>query len=186
VQHLGIAKDTRDSLDEHLAAAHGADVLVTIGGASVGDHDLVGPVLKQRGMRLAFWKIAMRPGKPLMFGRLERTRVLGLPGNPVSALICARVFLAPLLTALLGQPSEPDQSMQARAAVPLGSNGPRQHYMRATVGPADDGVATVTPARSQDSFLLSPLAQSNCLIVRPPDAPAVPAGGSVPILLLDF
>src|SRR5262245_30490413 len=97
---LGIARDTRASLDTHIAQAADADVIVTIGGASVGDHDLVAPVLEARGMALSFWKIAMRPGKPLMFGRLGPSRVLGLPGNPVSAIVCARVFLVPLIRAL--------------------------------------------------------------------------------------
>ncbi len=104
-QQLGIARDTRADLDAHFARAHGADVIVTSGGASVGDHDLVGPVLQERGMTLAFWNIAMRPGKPLMFGRLGQSRVLGLPGNPVSSLICSRLFLLPLIRALLGQPA---------------------------------------------------------------------------------
>ena len=114
---IGIARDTRASLDEHFARADGADVIVTIGGASVGDHDLVGPVLQARGMALAFWKIAMRPGKPLMFGRLGPSRVLGLPGNPVSSLVCTRVFLIPLLRALLGQPArdaQPDPGPRRR------------------------------------------------------------------------
>jgi molybdopterin molybdotransferase len=184
-QALGIARDTRASLEQHFAQAAGADILVTIGGASVGDHDLVAPVLEARGMQLAFWKIAMRPGKPLMFGRLEGTRVLGLPGNPVSALICARVFLVPLIRALLGQPREDERLVQAHTAVAIETNGPRQHYMRATLEPGSGGLV-VTPARSQDSSLLAPLAQANCLIVRPSGAPAVAAGGIVPILQLDF
>ena len=102
---LGIARDTRESLDAYFAKAQDADIIVTIGGASVGDHDLVGPVLEARGMALSFWKIAMRPGKPLMFGRLGQARVLGLPGNPVSSLVCTRVFLVPLIRALLGMPA---------------------------------------------------------------------------------
>ena len=109
---LGIARDTRESLDAHIAKAGDADVLITIGGASVGDHDLVAPVLEARGMALAFWKIALRPGKPLMFGRLGDARVLGLPGNPVSAIVCARVFLVPLIHALLGRPDQ-GQGLQA-------------------------------------------------------------------------
>jgi molybdopterin molybdotransferase len=161
-------------------------VLVTIGGASVGDHDLVGPVLEARGMALSFWKIAMRPGKPLMFGRLGASRVLGLPGNPVSSLVCTRVFLVPLLRALLGQSTEDARPMQARAAVKLEANGPRQHYMRATSVPGKDGLAQVTPVRSQDSSLLAPLAQADCLLVRPPNAPAAAAGSLVPVLPLDF
>jgi molybdopterin molybdotransferase len=186
VVQLGIARDTRESLEAHLAKAGECDVLVTIGGASVGDHDLVGSVLKARGMTLDFWKIAMRPGKPLMFGRLERTRVLGLPGNPVSSLICTRVFLTPLLHALLGRPGAGERPVQARTVLAIQGNGPRQHYMRATTVAGSDGLPHVRPAHSQDSSLLVPLAQADCLIVRPPKAPPVPAGGLVPILPLDF
>ena len=183
---LGIARDTRESLDAHIAKAADADVIVTIGGASVGDHDLVAPVLEARGMALAFWKIAMRPGKPLMFGRLGHARVLGLPGNPVSAIVCARVFLVPLIHALLGRPGHSHGLQQARTAVALEANGPRTHYMRATSRTGPDGRSEVTPVRSQDSSLLSPLAQADCLLVRPVNAPAAPAGSSVSILPLDF
>jgi molybdopterin molybdotransferase len=183
---LGIARDTRGSLDAHIAQAVDADVLVTIGGASVGDHDLVAPVLESRGMELAFWKIAMRPGKPLMFGRLNTARVLGLPGNPVSAIVCARVFLVPLIRALLGRPDQDQGLQQARTAVQLEANGPRAHYMRATSRTAPDGRAEVTPVRSQDSSLLAPLAQADCLLVRPANAPAAPAGSQVQILPFDF
>ena len=185
-RQLGIARDTRASLDEHFASAEGADVIVTIGGASVGDHDLVGPVLRDRGMALSFWKIAMRPGKPLMFGSLKDARVLGLPGNPVSSLVCTRVFLVPLIRALLGIPAQDERHTQARAAVAIEANGPRQHYMRAITSPGPDGLALVTPVRSQDSSLLSPLAQADCLLVRAPNMPALAAGGLVDILPLDF
>jgi molybdopterin molybdotransferase len=183
---LGIARDTREDLDAHFAKAQDADIIVTIGGASVGDHDLVAPVLEARGMALNFWNIAMRPGKPLMFGRLGRARVLGLPGNPVSSLICTRLFLVPLVRALLGAPAADAGAVQARAGVSLEANGPRQHYMRATSTPGSDGLAVVTPVRSQDSSLLAPLAEADCLLVRPMHAPALSAGSLVPILPLDF
>lgn len=186
IQQLGIARDTHADLDAHFAKADDADVIVTSGGASVGDHDLVAPALQARGMTLAFWKIAMRPGKPLMFGRLGRSRILGLPGNPVSSLICSRLFLLPLIRALLGQPAEAESPAQARLSVPLEANGPRQHYMRAISRPGPDGLALVTPVRSQDSSLLAPLAVSDCLLVRAPRASAAPAGSIVSILPLDL
>ena len=182
---LGIALDTRQSLDAHIATAADADILVTIGGASVGDHDLVAPALQARGMDLDFWKIAMRPGKPLMFGRLAHQRVVGVPGNPVSSLVCARLFLVPLIRALLGLEPEPHRVTQARVATALASNGPRAHYMRAITGRDADGL-TVRPVASQDSSLLTPLAQADCLLVRPIGAPACAAGARVPILMLDF
>ena len=182
---LGIARDTRESLDAHIAAAADADILVTIGGASVGDHDLVAPALQARGMDLDFWKIAMRPGKPLMFGRLGDQRVIGVPGNPVSSLVCARLFLVPLIRAYLGLDPEPHRITQARVATPLAANGARAHYMRAITGRDADGL-TVTPVPSQDSSLLTPLAQADCLLVRPIGAPTCTAGTRVPILMLDF
>lgn len=185
-QLLGIARDTHADLDAHFGRAQGADIIVTSGGASVGDHDLVAPVLQSRGMTLAFWKIAMRPGKPLMFGRLGPSRILGLPGNPVSSLVCSRLFLLPLIRALLGQPAKDDTPAQARLSVPLEANGPRQHYMRAISKPGPDGYPLVAPVRSQDSSLLAPLADADCLLVRPPRAPAAPAGSLVSILPLDF
>jgi molybdopterin molybdotransferase len=186
VEFLGIARDLPESLSAHFAKAADADVLVTIGGASVGDHDLVAPVLTARGMNLSFWKIAMRPGKPLMFGRLGQTRILGLPGNPVSSLVCARLFLVPLLRALLGMSIEESSPLKARTAVELEANGAREHYMRARQRRGEDGFPLVSPVRSQDSSLLSPLAEADCLLVRPAGAPAVPVGGLVSILPLDF
>jgi molybdopterin molybdotransferase len=137
-------------------------------------------------MALSFWRIAMRPGQPLMFGRLGAARVMGLPGNPVSSLVCTRVFLVPLLRALLGQPARDEHLIQAHAGVALEVNGPRQHYMRATTVAGPDGLPVVTPVRSQDSSLLAPLAQADCLLVRPPHAPAAALGTPVPILPLDF
>ncbi len=183
---LGIAQDTRDSLRAHLEAACEADIVVTLGGASVGDHDLVGPVLRDMGLDLGFWKIAMRPGKPLMFGRLGTRRVLGLPGNPVSSLVTARLFLVPLVRALLGLEAEPHRAITARCTVALPPNGPRAHYMRAVTSTDADGVVHVTPVRSQDSSLLSPLAEANVLLIRSIRAPATPAGTAVAVLPLDM
>src|SRR5690606_29210426 len=147
---LGIAPDSMDALAERIAAAKDADVLVTIGGASVGDHDLVGAALKHAGLDLAFWKVAMRPGKPLMFGRLGAMRVLGLPGNPVSALVTARVFLVPLVEALLGAARADRATETAVLTQPVEANGPRLHLMRAKLGRRDDGGLTVAPLPSQD------------------------------------
>jgi molybdopterin molybdotransferase len=186
VSQLGIARDTAESLNAHVARAKDADILVTIGGASVGDHDLVAPVLSKQGMELAFWKIAMRPGKPLMSGRLGNLRVIGLPGNPVSALVCARVFLVPLVEHLAGHATASEATRLAEAAVAIEANGPRQHYMRATLTRDGDGLPRVAPVRSQDSSLLSPLAIADCLIVRPPKSPAVVPGETVRVLPLDF
>ncbi|MGE3917233.1 MAG: gephyrin-like molybdotransferase Glp [Hyphomicrobiaceae bacterium] len=183
---LGIARDTAESLAERLDQAKGADILVTVGGASVGDHDLVGPVLRERGMALDFWKIAMRPGKPLMYGRLGPQHVVGLPGNPVSSLVCTRLFVIPLVRALLGLEPEPVRPLAARAAVPLSANGPRAHYMRAKARQGDNGQLEVTPVANQDSSLMRPLADADCLLVRPIGATALAAGASVPVLMLDF
>jgi molybdopterin molybdotransferase len=183
---LGIARDTAESLTEHIERAAGADIIVTVGGASVGDHDLVAPVLQSQGMALDFWKVAMRPGKPLMYGRLGSRHVLGLPGNPVSSLICTRLFVLPLIWALLGREMPPTQTLEARAAVDLAPNGARTHYMRAVSRLAEDGNLEVTPIPNQDSSLMRPLAAADHLIVRPIGAPPVPAGQSVPVLPLDF
>lgn len=182
---LGIAGDTRAALEQKIAAAGDSDVLVTIGGASVGDHDLVGPVLQSRGMALDFWKIAMRPGKPMLFGRMGAQRVLGLPGNPVSAMICARVFLVPLIERLLGHATV-TAAVRARLSQPMRANGDRLHYMRAIMERDASGSLTVTPQASQDSSLTSVLAASNALIVAAINAPALPAGAEVDVLPLDF
>lgn len=184
---LGIAADTRDSLEAHIARAQAADLLLTIGGASVGEHDLVRPALMDAGYDIDFWRIAMRPGKPLMFGRRGPSRAIGLPGNPVSAMICTRVFAVPLIGALLGMDSGPAPSHRALLASPLEANGPRKHYMRARLHhQPDTGAARVTALPSQDSALTAALARADCLIVRAPHAPAAPAGESVEILPLDF
>ena len=176
---LGIVADRMADLRAAIAQARGADILITIGGASVGDHDLVGPALKEEGIDLAFWKVAIRPGKPLMFGRLGPMRVMGLPGNPVSALITARVFLVPLLHALLGIEPEARDLETAILSQPLEANGPRLHLMRAKLGRDASGALTVTPMPSQDSSLLSALVEADCLIWREPDAALAAAGDAV-------
>ena len=179
---LGIAPDSREAIGAAIDRAAGADILVIAGGASVGDHDLTGPVLAAKGMALDFWRIAMRPGKPLMVGRLHATRVLGLPGNPVSALVCAELFLKPLIWAMLGIPSE-QPLIWARLGAPMAANDGRQEYARARITTSDAG-PIATPYSRQDSSMLAALAAADALIVRPPHAPALPAGEAVPVLLL--
>lgn len=182
---LGIARDTREDLRAHLETARGADVIVTIGGASVGDHDLVGPVLADMGLSLAFWKIAMRPGKPFMYGRKGKLHVMGLPGNPVSALVTARLFLKPLIDAMLGLPPETVPPHGILTA-PLAANDDRQDYIRATLAIDSHGRRSVSPFPVQDSSMQRTMQQAQCLIIRPPLAPAAQPGQSVPILLIDF
>jgi molybdopterin molybdotransferase len=177
---LDIAKDSRESIAAQVDAAPGADVLVTIGGASVGEHDLVRGALEAKGARFEVLKAAMRPGKPVMFGHLGGQKALNLPGNPASAMICARIFLKPLIAALLGLPTdEPLYEFPLFGAID--ANGEREHYMRAI---ASGG--TVAPLPDQDSSLISALARSNCLLVRPVNGPSLPAGTPVPVIFLDF
>lgn len=185
VLDLGIVEDDVRVISGAIRRAAGADVLVTIGGASVGEHDLVQEALAANGIRLDFWRIAMRPGKPLMFARKGRQRIIGLPGNPVSALVCARIYLKPLIDALLGT-TEPDTYLEARLGEALGANDERQDYLRATYIQADDGSITVAPYSRQDSSMQSVMAHSNCLILRAPDARPARKGSKVLILPLDF
>lgn len=179
VRLLPIARDTESALKAVLELARGADVIVTSGGASVGDHDLVAPVAKSLGMEAAFWKIALRPGKPLMAGRLFGAVLIGLPGNPVSSIICAELFLLPLLRHMQGDPAPQPPLSEARLAVDLPANGPRSHYMRARVV---GGV--ITPFDSQDSALLRVLSEANALLVRPVGDPARSAGEAVPYIAI--
>ncbi|HUF55738.1 MAG TPA: gephyrin-like molybdotransferase Glp [Thermohalobaculum sp.] len=174
----GIARDTRESLLAALDAARAADFIVTLGGASVGDHDLVAEVLEQAGLALDFYKVAMRPGKPLMAGRLDGRVMLGLPGNPVSAMVCGEVFLRPALDAALGLPAGPRPTVPARLAAPVERTGARTHYMRARLSVAGDGLVCEPFAR-QDSSLLATLAAANALAIRPPNAPEAAAGARI-------
>jgi len=182
---LGIAPDDLTATRKAVALAEGADVLLATGGASVGEHDLVRDALRAEGYRLGFWKIAMRPGKPLMFATRGRRRALGLPGNPVSAIVCARVFLKPLLAALLGLGIEED-IVQARLTEALPANDRRQDYLRAKLGRALDGSLTATAFPVQDSSMQRTLVEAGCLILRPPFDEARAAGDMVSVLPLDF
>ncbi len=185
---LGIAVDEVGALRDAVGRARDvkADVLVTLGGASVGDYDLVQQALVAGGMELGFWRIAMRPGKPLMHGKLGDMRVLGLPGNPTSSMVCAVLFLRPLLRALHGE-SDPgaDLNEPARLAVDLPANGPRQDYMRASLSRSADGLLVATPAASQDSSLVKTMARADGLIVRAPHAEPANAGEACRVIALD-
>jgi molybdopterin molybdotransferase len=184
VLNLGIAPDRKEAISALIRQAleADADLIVTLGGASVGDHDLVHDVLTEGGMALDFWKIAMRPGKPLMFGRLGSTRCLGLPGNPVASLICSHLFLKPLLAQLGGRPYRPD-IRRAVLASALPANDLRQDYLRARVEAGRDSLVA-TPFDVQDSSMLKIFADANALIVREPFAAAADAGASCEVLLL--
>lgn len=182
---LGIAPDRVDALQAMVAGAAGADLLVTTGGASVGDHDLVRAALQERGLELDFWQIAMRPGKPLMFGRIGNTPLLGLPGNPVSSFVCSVVFLQPALQRLAGAPVAEDPTEPAIAGGDLPANDGRQDYLRATLRRAADGSLVATAFSRQDSSMLHLLARADCLLVRKPNDPPVRAGHQVSVLRLD-
>ncbi len=170
--------DRAEALADALGLAADADLIVTTGGASAGDHDLFARMPGTLGLTPAFHKVAMRPGKPLLAGRVGATPLIGLPGNPVSAMVCGLVFVLPALAALSGLPPGPARRTPARLAAPVAENGAREHYMRAT----RDADGAVSPAPRQDSALLSVLAGADCLLVRPPQAPALPAGAAVEIL----
>jgi len=163
---LPIARDNDAHLRQVFALAEGADLIVTIGGASVGDHDLVGKVAQELGLERAFYKIAMRPGKPLMAGRLLGVPMLGLPGNPVSSFVCAHLFLVPLLRAMQGEPAVPAPARRAILATDTPATGPRTHYMRATLSDGP-GLPRITPVDRQDSALISVLGGADALLIRP-------------------
>ncbi|EBA11706.1 molybdopterin molybdotransferase MoeA [Roseobacter sp. CCS2] len=176
---LPIARDTKPSLDLAFDLAADADLIVTIGGASVGDHDLVGDVAQSKGMDRSFYKVAMRPGKPLMAGRMGNAAMIGLPGNPVSAMVCGHIFLAPVIRKLLGLGTAAALRETLTLAQDAPENGPREHYMRARIDA--DGV---TIFDRQDSALLTVFAQANCLAVRPVNDPARKTGDPIEIIRL--
>lgn len=181
---LGIAADTLEDIQGAIDQAQGCDLLVTLGGASVGDYDFVQQALTNKGMSLDFWKVAMRPGKPLMYGQLDQMPVLGLPGNPVSALVCAMLFLRPCVSKLSGcSVNESHMISQAATASALDANGPRQNYLRGKLIPGKEGL-TVKVLNRQDSSVLSVFAEADCLIIRPPHSPKISVGELVTVLLL--
>ena len=182
---LGIVGDELDTTVAAIERARtwGADVLVTAGGASVGEHDLVQQALSRVGLQLAFWKVALRPGKPLLHGRIADMRVLGVPGNPVSAFVCAFLFLVPLIRRLSGRSDLEPRPESAILGADLPENDERRDYLRATLD-VRDGQVVATPFRLQDSSMMAPLAKADCLLIRDPFAAAAPAGSPCTVLKL--
>ncbi len=177
-----IARDDAKLIESRIEAGAQHDLLITLGGASVGDHDLVQAALKARGFDMDFWKIAMRPGKPLMFAARDRARVLGLPGNPVSTMVCALLFLKPAMERMLGQSGDLVRTVPARLAVDVKQNDQREDYVRSRLGRGADGALTVEPHPVQDSPMLSVRAACDGLMIRPPHDPARKAGDTVQVV----
>ncbi|WFU20903.1 molybdopterin molybdotransferase MoeA [Bradyrhizobium sp. CB1717] len=183
---LGVAADTLEATTAGIRRAResGADILITTGGASVGDHDLVQQALKAEGIAMSFWKIAMRPGKPMMHGRLDAMRVIGLPGNPVSSYVCAFLFMVPLIRALSGRTVIHHRRERAVLGRDLNANDQREDYLRTRLERRDDGTLIALPVNHQDSSLLANLAAAQALLVRAPFAPKAEAGTQCEVLLL--
>ena len=181
---LGISPDSRNTLKAMAAGVRGADMLVTTGGASVGDHDIVQSVLGEVGLEVDFWRIAMRPGKPLIFGRIAKTPILGLPGNPVSAMVCALIYLGPAIRSMLGLGDAGTPMASAVLGCNLAANDERQDYLRSRLAPGANGAMVATPSETQDSSMFATLAHADCLVVRAPHAPPAEAGEFVTILPL--
>jgi molybdopterin molybdotransferase len=182
--NLGIVRDDEEALRAILDGAARADLLVVTGGMSVGEHDLVRKVLAEQGLNLDFWKIAMRPGKPLAFGQLRDLPVLGFPGNPVSTLVCGHLFLRPAIAALLGEHAPDLGEDVAELGADMGENDERQDYVRARLERSEGGAFLATPFSRQDSSMLATLSQAGCLVVRPPHAVPAKAGERVAIVRL--
>lgn len=186
---LGIAPDTVEGIQAMVRGASGADILITTGGASVGEHDLIREALGADafgpdGLELDFWKIAMRPGKPLIFGHVGRTPLLGLPGNPVSTIVCGTIFLRPAIATMLARSEAHTTVLKARLAKPLKANDRRQDYLRAVYHLDANGEPVAEVFERQDSSMLALLAEANCLLIRPPHAPPADAGDKVDIVPL--
>src|SRR5262245_61495700 len=184
VHDFGIARDRiKDIAAAVRRARQSADILVTSGGASVGEHDLVQRALAGEGLELSFWRVALRPGRPMLHGRLGAMQVLGVPGNPVSAYVCAFLFLVPLIRKLAGRSDMADPPQTARLGRDLPANDERADYLRATLEETKNG-PVATPLPAQDSSLMAPLAKADCLLIRAPHAPAAAAGSECVILKL--
>ena len=185
VSDLGIAPDRIEDIAAAVRRARdwGADILLTSGGASVGEHDLVQRALAAEGLDLSFWRVALRPGRPMMHGRLGGMQVLGVPGNPVSSYVCAFLFLVPLIRRLSGRADVERAPEPARLGRDLPANDERADYLRATLSTGPDGLVA-TPLPAQDSSLMAPLAKADCLLIREPNAPAAAAGSHCVILKL--
>ncbi|KKJ75512.1 molybdenum cofactor biosynthesis protein MoaA [Kiloniella litopenaei] len=181
---LGIAPDDKEALSAMAKGAEGADLLLTTGGASVGDHDLVRSVLGEQGLEIDFWRIAMRPGKPLIFGKLGRTPMIGLPGNPVSTLVCAYIFARPALWKMTGRNPDTLQIEKAVLTSDLGENDKRQDYLRARLSTNSSGQLEATPFDRQDSAMLNLLRKADCLVIRAPFAVPAAKGTEVEIIRL--
>ncbi|WP_431203484.1 molybdopterin molybdotransferase MoeA [Bradyrhizobium betae] len=183
---LGIAADTLAATTAGIRRAResGADILITTGGASVGDHDLVQQALRDEGVAMAFWKIAMRPGKPMMNGQLGAMRVIGLPGNPVSSYVCGFLFMVPLIRALSGHQVIYHRRERAVLGRDVRANDQREDYLRARLELRDDGTLAAIPVDDQDSSLLSNLAAAQALLVRAPFAPKAESGTPCEVLRL--
>jgi molybdopterin molybdotransferase len=182
---LPVAKDTTEAIAAVADQVAGFDLLVTTGGASVGDHDLVISGLRTRGLVVSFWQVAMRPGKPLLFGGIGAVPVIGLPGNPVSAMVCAALFVLPALALMQGLPAGPPPTVAALLGAPVKKNDHRADHLRATVTHDELGRIVVTPFPVQDSAMLRRLALADALVLRAPNAPALPAGAEVTVIRLD-
>ena len=185
---LGIAPDRIDAIAGAVRRAReiGADILVTAGGASVGDHDLVQQSLAREGLTLSFWKVALRPGRPVMHGRLAGMHVLGVPGNPVSSYVCALLFLVPLIRRLSGRTDLSALSESAVLGSDLPANDERMDFLRATLRPGPNGKPVATPLPIQDSSMMAALAKADCLLIREANAPALASGSECPIVKLGF
>jgi molybdopterin molybdotransferase len=185
VNDLGIARDRLEHIARAVQQARqsGADILLTSGGASVGEHDLVQKALASEGLDLSFWRVALRPGRPMMHGRLGAMQVLGVPGNPASSYVCAFLFLVPLIRRLAGRTDIEPVPQPARLGIDLPANDERADYLRATLSQGPDG-PIATPLPSQDSSLMAPLAKADCLLIRQPYAPAAAAGSPCEMLKL--